>query len=166
MDIDSQQTSQFQGTCHNCGKKGQKASECYCTPRREYCRRVLGCHPHPSYMGKVLGMTWSRSKHVVVDEVCALNRWYGMSPACDSLDHRAEACYLPCSLHTMNFIMPLVCASLLDPPSAFWTCIKLSQSRVPSFCSKNRCTLFTNWLSCWSRNSTAKYSGWLDKVAL
>ena len=35
---------------------------------------------------------WPRSKRVVADEVCALNKWYGASPACDSLDHRAGAC--------------------------------------------------------------------------
>ena len=56
------------------------------------CRRVLGCHPHSSCAGKALGMTWSRLKHVVADEVCALNRQYGVGPACDSLDHRAGAC--------------------------------------------------------------------------
>ena len=65
-------------------------------------------------------------------------------PACDSLDHRAGACYLPCSLRTMNFVMPSAFASLLVPPSAFWTYFALSQSGVPSFCSKNRCTSFTN----------------------
>ena len=32
---------------------------------------------------------WPRSKHVVADKVCALNRWYGAGPAYDSLDHRA-----------------------------------------------------------------------------
>ena len=55
----------------------------------------------------------------VADEVCALNRWYGAGPACDSLDHRAGACYLPRSLHTMNFVMPLAFTSLSVPPSAF-----------------------------------------------
>ena len=109
---------------------------------------------------------WSCSKHVVVDKVCALNRWYGMGPAYDSLDHRVRVCYLPRSLHTMNFVMPLACTALLVPLFEFWMCITLSQSRVPSFWSKNGCTFFTNWLSCWSRKSMAKCSGQLDKVAI
>ena len=37
-------------------------------------------------------LVWPHSKHVVVDEVCALNRQYGAGPACDSLHHRARAC--------------------------------------------------------------------------
>ena len=35
---------------------------------------------------------WSRSKHVVVDKACALNRQYSMGLACDIPDHRAGAC--------------------------------------------------------------------------
>ena len=42
-----------------------------------------------------------------------------MGPACDSLDHRAGACYLPCSLRTMNFVMPLACAHSWFPPPHF-----------------------------------------------
>ena len=37
-------------------------------------------------------LVWPHSKRVVVDEVCALNRRYGMGPEYDSLDHRAGAC--------------------------------------------------------------------------
>ena len=42
-----------------------------------------------------------------------------MGPACDSLDHRAGACYLPCSLCKMNFIIPLACAHSRFPPPHF-----------------------------------------------
>ena len=107
------------------------------------CRRVLGCHPHPSCTGEALGETWSRSKQGCGWGLC-LNRRYGAGPACDSLDHRAGACYLPRSLRTMNFVIPLAFTSLSVPPSAFWTCIALSQSGFPSFWSKNRCTSFIN----------------------
>ena len=95
-----------------------------------------------------------------------LNRQYGASPACDSLDHRAGASWLPSSLCTINFIMPSAWASLSVPPSAFCRCITLSQSSFPSFWSKNGCISFTNWLLCQSRNSTAKCSMQLGKVAL
>ena len=64
-------------------------------------------------------LVWPHSKHVVMDEVCALNRWYSTSPACNSLDHRAGVCYLPCSLCMTNFIMPLVCAYSWFPPLYF-----------------------------------------------
>ena len=42
-----------------------------------------------------------------------------MGPACDSLDHRAGVCYLPCSLRTMNFVMPLACTNSRFPPPHF-----------------------------------------------
>ena len=84
------------------------------------CRRVLGCHPHPSCAGQGAGLQcdliqsmWLQMRFVPKQVVqCA-------SPACDSLDHRAGVCYLPCSLRRMNFVMPLACASLSVPPSAF-----------------------------------------------
>ena len=40
-------------------------------------------------------------------------------PATDSLDHRARACYLPCGLHMMNFIVPLACTHSRFPPPYF-----------------------------------------------
>ena len=59
------------------------------------------------------------SKQLVADEVCALNRWYGMGPVCDSLDHRARACYLPCSLSYDELRHTVSMHSLLVPPSTF-----------------------------------------------
>ena len=56
---------------------------------------------------------------MVADEVCALNRRYGTGPACDSLDHKARACYLSHSLCTMNFVIPLACAHSWFPPPHF-----------------------------------------------
>ena len=62
--------------------------------------------------------------HVVLPEASAggqslcLNRWNGMVPATDSLDHRDGACYLPCGLHAMNIVMHVDVHSLLVPPSA------------------------------------------------
>ena len=73
-----------------------------------------------------------------------LNRRYGIGPACDSLDHRARVCYLPRSLPYDELHHTISMHSLSVPPSTFWTCIALSQSRVPSFLSKNWCTSITN----------------------
>ena len=46
---------------------------------------------HPAWARR-WALVWPRSKRVVADKVCALNRQYGVGPACDSLDHRAGAC--------------------------------------------------------------------------
>ena len=77
----------------------------------------FGLSSSPVLHGQGTGHDVVLLKHVVADEVYALNRRYGVGPACDSLDHRAGACYLPRSLCTMNFVMPLVCAhSRFHPP--------------------------------------------------
>ena len=71
-----------------------------------------------------------------------LNRRYGMGPACDSLDYRARAFYLPYSLHTMNFIMLLACAHSWFPPPHFERILHLvnqgfhhSGARIDVLCS-------------------------------
>ena len=91
---------------------------------------------------------------------------YSMVPACDILDHRAGACYLPCGLLYNELCHTIGVHSLSIPPSTFWMCIILSQSRLPSFLSKTGGTLFTNCLLCWSRNSMAKCSGQLAYITL
>ena len=48
--------------------------------------------------------------------VC-LNRWNGMGPAIDNLDHRARACYLPCGLPYDELIHAIGVHSLLVPHS-------------------------------------------------
>ena len=48
-----------------------------------------------------------------------LNRCYGAGPTCSSLDHRARACYLPCSLPYNELHHAVGMRSLLVPPSAF-----------------------------------------------
>ena len=78
-------------------------------------RRVLGCHPHLSCVGEALGAMWScQSRWLQMRFVPKQAVQHG--PACDSLDHRARAFYLPCGLCTMNFVMPLVCAHSWFPP--------------------------------------------------
>ena len=125
----------------------------------------FGLSSSPVLRGQGTGLDVVLSKHVVVDEVipkqvvqCRPSMWqprpqgqsmlFAMQPLYNKLCHSVSV------------------QSLLVPPSEFWTCITLSQSRVPSFWSKKRCTSFTNWLFCWSKNSTTKCSGQLDKVAL
>ena len=75
--------------------------------------------------------------------VC-LNRQNSMGQATDSLDHRARACYLPCGLCKMNFVMPLAYTHSWFPPPHYWICFTLSQSRPTSLLSKNRCASLTN----------------------
>ena len=64
-------------------------------------------------------LVWSRLRQVVVDEVCALNRWYGMGPVCVSLEHRSRACYLPCGLLYNELHHAISVHSLSVPPSIF-----------------------------------------------
>ena len=82
-----------------------------------YCRKVLGCHPHPSCPGKALGFVVVLFKACGCGQgLCALNRQYNVGPACDSLNQRARACYLLCNLCKMNFVMPLAYAYSQFPP--------------------------------------------------
>ena len=64
----------------------------------ECCKRVLGYHPYPSCTGEVLGFGMVSFKAGGCGQGVCLNRRYGVSPECDSLDHRLGACYLPCGL--------------------------------------------------------------------
>ena len=83
------------------------------------CRRVLGCHPHPSCMGKALGFGVALFKACSCGRGLCLNRRYGVGPACDSLDHRAGVCYLPCSLPYNELCHAIGLSSLSVPPFAF-----------------------------------------------
>ena len=64
-------------------------------------------------------LVWSSFKACGCERGLHLNRWYGEGPACDSLDHRVGVCYLPCSLCTINFVMPLVYTHSQFPPPHF-----------------------------------------------
>ena len=84
-----------------------------------HCRRFLGCYPHPSRVGKALGFRVVSFKAGDYGQGICLNSQYSVGPACDSLDHRAGACYL---LHGLLYDV-LHCAismhSLLVPPLEF-----------------------------------------------
>ena len=82
------------------------------------CRRVWAVILTRPAWARRWALVWSRSKRVVADEVC-LNRRYDVGPACDSLNHRTRACYLPYGLMYNELCHAVGVHSLSVPPSAF-----------------------------------------------
>ena len=79
----------------------------------------FGLSSSPVLPGQGAGLWCGLNQSVWLWMRLCLTRRYGVGPACDSLDHRAGACYLLHSLHTMNFVMPLACAHFRFPPPHF-----------------------------------------------
>ena len=79
----------------------------------------FGLSSSPVLPGRGAGLQCGLVRSMWLQMRLCLNRRYGAGPACDSLDHRAGACYLPRSLRTMNFVMPLAWAHSQFPPLHF-----------------------------------------------
>ena len=83
------------------------------------CKRILGSHPLLSCVGKALGFDVVSLEAGGHGQGLCLNRWNGMGPATDSLDHRAGVCYLLCSLWYNELQHAINMHSLSVPPSIF-----------------------------------------------
>ena len=151
----------FMGKCYNCGKQVHKAAECW-----SVLQEGFGLSSSPVLHGRGAGRNvipfeaGLRMRFVPKQVVqCRPSMWQprpqgrsvliAMQPSYNELHHAMVH-----ALHSQF------------PPPHFERALHSVNQVFHRSGAKTDVLSFTNWLSCQSRNSTAKRSGQLNKIAL